>query len=174
MSTVKNAAKPNSKFATALDKALDDNVVTKVEARKLRKIAIADIGESKSPAKLADHYSDKFTGLERKSADKPTERYLATVGTEFMERANHANASVALQRYLTINKARLPAVLKNVDVADKAGFEVGTSMQRGVWLRIPLKDQSQYYETTDAVSELFKTVPSLKKFQDVSHIWIIA
>jgi len=110
---------------------------------------------------------DQLPKLVPKAADRSSATYLNTVAQEFASRSRYQEASSALQKHLVKNAATLPPALKNIDASNAAGFEVGTSMNRGLWLRVPLKDRSQYYETTRAAEALFKNVPELKKYGEI-------
>lgn len=154
-----------SKFVAAQRLATADGHVDKQEARALRKLALADCKASVDKERTAARYGDTFRKLEGAAVDPKAKRYLATVGDEFAERGTYEAASKALRRYLEGHAGKLPPALANIDTA--AGFEVGTSMNRGLWLRVELKDRGQYFESTEAARQLFTRVPALERFGSV-------
>jgi hypothetical protein len=152
------------KFEKTLKAVLADNVVEKIEARKLRQVALADLKAAPQQAAAADAFSSQFEKLGAKSADKVTGRYISRVAGEFTERANVSRASKELQTYLKGHASSLPKALKDVDL--KGEFEVGASMNGGIWLRVPLKDSADMYKSQDAVAKLLKSMGK-------GDIWII-
>jgi Holliday junction resolvase-like predicted endonuclease len=157
-----------NRFATELKKSLaNDGRIDKQEGRKLRQQAVSWLAKAPDSAKAATRFSDDFAKLVPKAADKASASYLNTVAKEFSDRARYQQASEALQKYAEKLGSKLPKPLQNIDFSNLQGFEVGTSMNRGLWLRVPMKDQSKQYETCQAAEKLFQQVPELKKFGEI-------
>lgn len=168
MPTNRVGSPQTNRYSAELRKALgNDGKIDKQEGRKLRQRAVESLAWAPNRATAAKAFSDDFARLVDKAADRSSATYLNTVSAEFASRSRYQNASNALQKYLTKHAATLPAELKNIDARNGAGFEVGTSMNRGLWLRVPLKDRSMYYESTRAAEELFNRIPELKKFGEI-------
>ncbi len=160
---------PISRFRTAATAAQADHVVEKLEGRDVRKKALEAL--KKAPAneqvKILREVRNTFRKLKNEAANQVTKNYLGRVEKEMDTRITHQLAGESLSKYLRSHQSSLSPALKNVDLTQP--FEVGASMNGGVWLRLPTKagDSSK---TIDAVEKLFKTAPELKNFPE---LWII-
>lgn len=154
----------NKKFLTAQTAALRDGRVDKAEARQLRALALKDLKQHAGDAATAARYGDTFARLLPK-ADPKAKNYVTTVSDEFKGRSRYQEAATALAQTLRAKAGTLPKALANIDLSQP--FEVGTTMNRGLFLRVELKDRGLYFESTQAAERLFKSTPALREFGDI-------